>query len=166
MNAGMSEILALMPGKVAESAVVMRGRYTALHRASFACDVGTVGLLLDAGADANAKTAWGGTPLTLALLFDRSAGPWRTKTAARLLEVRALCRRDCRLGQKQKCYTSEPTLQLNRRSTDGRQYHVGQVLQRCLRQRLSCSAHSCEPEHIPAMDCASDDVHGPSSTAL
>ena len=63
-------------------------RYTALHRASFACDVGTVGLLLDAGARADVRTAWGGTPLTLALLFDRSAGPWRTETAARLLEVR------------------------------------------------------------------------------
>jgi hypothetical protein len=50
--------------------------------------VGTVGLLLDAGAEANVRTAWGGTPLTLALLFDRSAGTWRTETAARLLEVR------------------------------------------------------------------------------
>ena len=85
----------------------MLHRYTALHCASFACDVGTVALLLDAGADANAKMAWGGTPLTLALLFDRSAGPWRTETAARLLEV---CLANWRSSQSPLSCCSRPSV--------------------------------------------------------
>jgi len=117
--------------------------------------VGTVGLLLDAGADADAKTAWGGTPLTLALLFDRSAGPWRTKTAARLLEVCGLSARWRSAGatQRETHLPSDCNLpgQSAKRRSDDRGKVYGEVsVRRRLTQHRRFGAHSCKHHHVQA----------------